>query len=162
MRRLEIKKAGRINPLWNMYQTISRVKVVKNFIFIELGRYSPSTKFKHLLYRKMLGMKLGPNVSLAYKAMPDLMYPERIRIGKNSIIGYNTVILTHEYLIDEYRVGDVKIGNDTMVGANVTILPGVVIGNHAIVGAGSIVSKDVPDHSICYGNPLVIRSRNDE
>lgn len=162
MRRLEIRKTDGVNPLWNMYQTISRFKVIKNFIFIELGRYAPSTKIKHRLYRKMLGMKLEDNVSLAFRAMPDLMYPERIHIGKNSIIGYNTVILTHEYLVDEYRVGDVRIGHDTMVGANVTILPGVVIGNHAIVGAGSVVSKDVPDHSICYGNPLVIRSRNNE
>ncbi|AKG73225.1 acyltransferase [Salinicoccus halodurans] len=162
MRRLDVRKAGRINPLWNMYKTISRFKVIKNFIFIEIGRYAPSTRIKHTLYRKMLGMKLGSNVSLAFRAMPDLMYPERIHIGKNSIIGYNTVILTHEYLVDEYRIGDVRIGHDTMVGANVTILPGVVIGNHAVVGAGSVVSKDVPDHSICYGNPLVIRSRNDE
>ena len=152
MRRLEIRKAGKVNPLWNMYRTISRFKVIKNFIFIELGRYAPYTKIKHVLYRKALGMKLGDNVSLAFRAMPDLMYPERIHIGKNSIIGYNTVIL----------IGDVRIGHDTMVGANVTILPGVVIGNHAVVGAGSVVSKDVPDHSTCYGNPLIIRSRNDE
>ncbi|WP_020007070.1 acyltransferase [Salinicoccus albus] len=162
MRRLEVRKAGHVNPLWNMYQTISRLKVVKNFIFIELGRYAPSTKIKHRLYTKALGMKLEDNVSLAFRAMPDLMYPERIHIGKNSIIGYNTVILTHEYLVDEYRVGDVKIGCHTMVGANVTILPGVEIGDYAVVGAGSVVSKDVPEHSVCYGNPLVIRSRNNE
>ena len=162
MRRLKRIKAGGVNPLWNMYQTISRFKVVRNFIVIEIGRYCPSTKWKHRLYSTLLGMKLGDNVSLAFKAMPDLMHPERIHIGKNSIIGYNAVILTHEYLVDEYRIGDVRIGHDTMVGANVTILPGVVIGDHAIIGAGSVVSKDVPDHSLCYGNPLIVRSRNNE
>src|SRR5699024_2356569 len=162
MRRLEIRKAGKVNPLWNMYRTISRCKVFKDFIFIEHGRYAPSTRGKHVLYMNELCMKHGDNVSLACHDMPALMYTERIHIRKNSIIGYNTVILTHEYLVDEYRIGDVRIGHDTMVGANVTILPGVVIGNHAVVGAGSVVSKDVPDHSTCYGNPLVIRSRNDE
>ncbi len=50
-------------------------------------------------------------------------------IGENSIIGYHTTILTHEYLLSEYRVGEVVIGRDVMVGANVTILPGTVIGD---------------------------------
>src|SRR5699024_7986036 len=75
---------------------------------------------------------------------------------KNSIIGYNTVILTHEYLVDEYRLGDVHIGENTMIGANVTILPGVTIGSNVSVGAGAVVSKDIPDNSSCHGNPLVI------
>lgn len=162
MRKLEKFKAGAINPLWHLYRTVSRIKVAKNFIIIELGRFCPSTRWKHVLYRKGLGMKLGENVSLAYKTMPDLMHPERIHIGKNSIIGYNTVILTHEYLVDEYRLGNVYIGHDTMVGANVTILPGVSIGNHAVIGAGSVVSKDVPDHSAAYGNPLIIRSMDND
>ena len=120
---------------------------------IEIGRFAPSTRLKHLLYTRLLGMNLGAHVSLAYKAMPDLMYPEKIFIGNNSIIGYNTVILTHEYLVNEYRVGDVRIGANTMIGANVTILPGVTIGDNVTVGAGSVVSKDIPDNTIVGGIP---------
>jgi acetyltransferase-like isoleucine patch superfamily enzyme len=90
--------------------------------------------------------------------MFDLLYPEKIKIGKNTIIGYNTTILTHEYLIDEYRIGEVLIGDNVMIGANTTILPGVSIGDGAVVGAGSIVSKDVAAHSFVAGNPMrVIR-----
>ena len=159
MRNVTRYKVGKYNPLWNLYRTVSVFKVAKNFIFIEIGRFSPSTKMKHFLYRKFLNMKLADKVSFAYKAMPDLMHPERIHIGKNSIIGYNTVILTHEYLVDEYRLGDVHIGENTMIGANVTILPGVTIGSNVSVGAGSVVSKDIPDNTSCHGNPLVIRSR---
>lgn len=162
MRKLVRFKAGKTNPLWRMYQTISFIKVVRNFIVIEIGRYAPSTRLKHLLYTRLLGMKLGSHVSLAYKVMPDLMYPEKIFIGNNSIIGYNTVILTHEYLVDEYRVGDVRIGDNTMIGANVTILPGVTIGDNVTVGAGSVVSKDIPDNTICYPHPLMMRSRSNE
>lgn len=162
MRNLVRYKVGQTNPLWRMYRTISFFKVVKNFIIIELGRVAPSTQLKHILYTKGLGMQLGKHVSIAYKAMPDLMYPEKIHIGNNTIIGYNTVILTHEYLVDEYRVGDVRIGSDTMIGANVTILPGVTIGNNVTVGAGSVVSKDIPDNTVCYPHPLMMRSRRDE
>ena len=38
--------------------------------------------------------------------MPDIMFPEKITVGDNSIIGYNTALLAHEYLIREYRLGD--------------------------------------------------------
>lgn len=162
MRNTTRYKVGKYNPLWNLYRSVSFFKVVKNFIVIEIGRYCPSTKLKHRLYRRCLNMKLGERVSFAYKAMPDLMHPEKIHIGNNSIIGYNTVILTHEYLVDEYRLGDVCIGDNTMIGANVTVLPGVTIGSNVSVGAGAVVSKDIPDDSICYGNPLVIRRNTDE
>ncbi|MNR34188.1 putative acetyltransferase [compost metagenome] len=91
--------------------------------------------------------------------MVDVFFPERIYIGSNTIIGYNTTILAHEYLTKEYRLGDVRIGSHVMVGANSTILPGVTIGDYAIIGAGSVVHKDVAPHSFVAGNPLqVIRS----
>lgn len=61
------------------------------------------------------------------------------------MIGYNTTILAHEYLIREYRLGDVEIGSEVMIGANTTILPGVKIGDSAIVSAGTLVHKDVPE-----------------
>lgn len=162
MRKVERFKVKGPNPLWRMYQTISFFTVLKNFIVIELGRFMPSTRLKHRFYKRGLNMKMGAHVSLAYKAMPDLFYPERITVGDNSIIGYNTTILTHEYLVDEYRIGDVVIGQNTMIGANVTILPGVTIGSHCLVGAGCVVSKDVPDGSIAYGNPMIVKERNNE
>ena len=58
------------------------------------------------------------------------------------MIGYNTTILAHEYLIKEYRLGEVRIGENVLIGANTTILPGVTIGDGAVV-AGSVVHKDV-------------------
>ncbi|MBP5395319.1 MAG: hypothetical protein J6Y18_05410 [Candidatus Methanomethylophilaceae archaeon] len=47
----------------------------------------------------------------------------------------------------------IKIGEDCWIGANVTILPGVTIGDRCIIGAGSVVTKDVPDDSTWVGNP---------
>ena len=88
--------------------------------------------------------------------MPDTMFPERITVGENSIIGFNTTILAHEYLIEEYRVGDVIIGDRVMIGANTTILPGVEIGNDAIVSAASLVNRDIPAGAMAGGNPVRI------
>lgn len=99
-------------------------------------------------------MKVGEHASFALMVMPDVMFPERISVGRNSVIGYNTTILAHEYLIDEYRLGDVIIGSEVMIGANSTILPGVTIGDGAVVSAATLVHKDVPAGAFVGGNPM--------
>jgi acetyltransferase-like isoleucine patch superfamily enzyme len=144
------------NALWQIYRTVSPWKAVRNFIFIQLTRYSPSLGFKNWVYRSILGMKVGKNTSFALMVMVDVFFPERIRIGDNSIIGYNTTILAHEYLIKEYRLGDVTIGSNVMIGANSTILPGVTIGDNAVVGAGSVVHRNVEAGAFVAGNPLQV------
>lgn len=142
------------NSLWHIYQTVSFFKVAKNFIFIQIGRYTPSLRLKRWLYRTFLRMKIDRETSLALMVMPDLMFHEKITIGRNTIIGYNTTILAHEYLIDEYRLGDVIIGDEVMIGANCTILPGVTIGDGAIVSAATLVHEDVPAGAFVGGNPM--------
>jgi acetyltransferase-like isoleucine patch superfamily enzyme len=144
------------NALWQIYNTVSKWKAMRNFVVIQLTRYSPSLRFKNWLYRHALGMKVGDNTAFALMVMVDVFFPEKIYIGSNSIIGYNTTILAHEYLIHEYRLGEVHIGSNVMVGANCTILPGVTIGDHAVVGAGSVVHKNVEAGSFVAGNPLQV------
>lgn len=59
--------------------------------------------------------------------------------------------------------GDTIIGNDVWIGQNVTILPGVKIGNGAIIGANSVVAKDIPSYCISVGNPCrVVKKRFDD
>ncbi|TLS38532.1 acyltransferase [Pseudalkalibacillus caeni] len=144
------------NALWQIYKTVPFWKVVKNFIVIQIARYTPYLKMKNWLYRTFLGMEVGEQTAFALMVMMDIMFPERIKVGRNSIVGYNTTILAHEYLIDEYRLGDVVIGDGVMVGANSTILPGVTIGDGAIVSAGTLVHKDVPAGAFVGGNPMQV------
>ncbi|WP_141432979.1 DapH/DapD/GlmU-related protein [Bacillus sp. 03113] len=144
------------NSLWQLYSTVPFWKVIRNFIFIQLARYTPFFRLKNWMYRTFLRMEVGNYTSFALMSMPDILFPEKIKVGENTIIGYNTTILAHEYLIKEYRLGEVSIGNEVMIGANSTILPGVKIGDKAIVSAGTLVHQDVPEGAFVGGNPMKI------
>lgn len=89
---------------------------------------------------------------------------EYINIGNNVQIGNNTVIVDHNH---DYQNGNgyicksVEIGDNTWIGANCVILPGVSIKEGAIIAAGSVVNKDVPAYTIVAGNPAkVVREYN--
>jgi len=144
------------NSLWHVYKTVPFFKVVKNFMVIQAARYMPFLGVKNSLYRRFLKMKVGQNTAVALMVMVDIMFPEKISVGRNCVIGYNTTLLAHEYLVDEYRLGDIIIEDDVMIGANCTVLPGVTIGKSAIVSAGTLVHKDVPEESFVGGNPMRI------
>ena len=126
---------------------------MKNFMIIQIARYTPFIG-QELVIPHILRMKVGKKTSFALMVMPDIMFPEKITVGENSIIGYNTTLLAHEYLIREYRLGEIIVGNEVMIGANTTILPGVKIGDGAIVSAGTLVHRDVPSGAFVGGNPM--------
>lgn len=150
---------GPRNSLQYWTRIVSPLKVVKNFIVIQICRYSPSLHLKNFLYRRALQMKVGRHVSVGLMAMVDIFFPEMISIGNNTVIGYNCTILCHEFLIDEYRLGPVQIGSNVMIGANTTILPGVKIGDGAVVSACSLVNRDIPAHTMVGGVPARIIRR---
>jgi acetyltransferase-like isoleucine patch superfamily enzyme len=93
-------------------------------------------------------------------------------IGNHCIFGSDILVLTaiHNYkdpkwlpFDDESDKRKLKIGDYVWVGSNVIIMPGVTIGEGAIIGAGSVVVKDIPPLGIVGGNPaILIKSRNKE
>lgn len=90
-----------------------------------------------------------------------------IEIGDDCLIGHNTLIATLNHDLAPTRRGDmhpgrVVIGRNVWIGANVTILPGVTIGDDAVVAAASVVTKDVPARALVVGSPArVIRMVED-
>lgn len=99
------------------------------------------------------GARIGKHVALGLNATLDVLFPQKITIDDDAIVGYNTTILCHAYTAAEYQLGEVHIGRRATVGANCTILPGVTIGEESVVGAGSVVTRDVPSREFWAGVP---------
>ena len=95
-----------------------------------------------------------------------LMDSGKITIGNNVFIAPNVCIITEEHAMDvEQRLQGleythpVTIGDNVWICAGAIVLPGVTIGEGSIIGAGSIVTKDIPANSLAVGNPCkVIRT----
>ena len=142
---------------WNSLQYWPRfvrpLRVIWNFAIIYANRFIPFLGLKNMLYR-LTGMKVGTRCSFGLCAMVDVFYPHMITVGQGCILGYDSVILAHEYLRNELRIGPVMIGNDVTIGTKSTILPGVVIGDGAVISAMSLVNKDVPPNTIVGGVPI--------
>ena len=89
-----------------------------------------------------------------------------ITIGHHCFVGPNCGMYTaiHPMIAEERNQGlekalPIVIGDNCWIGADVTILPGVTIGSNTIIGAKSVVTKDIPDHALALGNPCrVLRS----
>lgn len=94
----------------------------------------------------------------------DKLYPEGVHIGENTLVAGGSIILSHDhckrvgnnqpYLVDTY------IGKNCFIAVKSIILPGIKIGDGVIVGAGSVVTKDVPPNCIVAGNPAKIIRKN--
>lgn len=88
-------------------------------------------------------------------------------IGNDVMMGPQCIIYTYNHKFDDTTTTmrgqgfqeekPVYIGDDVWIGGRVIILPGVKVGSHSIIGAGSVVTKDVPEWSIVAGNPAVVK-----
>ena len=116
--------------------------------------YGILVRFHSWRYRKLYGMDIGKGVQISRKAELDRgINPRGVHIGDYTRIA-SAQILTH----DDCRnlKADVYIGSNCFLASRSIILPGVHIGDEVIVGAGAIVTKDVPSNSIVAGNPAKV------
>ncbi len=143
---------GPHNALWTVYKDVGFFRVVWNTSWILMARYAPSFRLKNWMLRRT-GASIGKHVSFGFEATLDILYPQRITVGDDAIVGYDSTILCHGYLFDEVQLGDVTIGPRASIGAKCLILPGVTIGEGAVVGGGSVVNKDVPPGEFWAGVP---------
>jgi len=150
--RLTCYPSGEVNSLWLWRRHVPLWRVARNFLVIYACRYLPSLSWKIALYR-WIGVRVGERVSSGLSATLDIFFPELITVGDNTILGYGSVILAHEFLREELRVGPVVIGRDVVIGTNCTVLPGVVIGDGAVVSAQSLVNADVAPGAVVGGVP---------
>ena len=106
-------------------------------------------------------IEVGENFFANYNLI--ILDVAKVKIGDNAQIAPNVSIYTAGHPIHpdsrnsgyEYGI-DVTIGDNVWIGGNACIMPGVTIGNNVVIGAGSVVTKDLPDNVIAAGNPCRI------
>lgn len=157
------------------YGDVSLWRVIKKFFgnirlkFLEgmldwaiLEPFEPR-KLRPFLIRRM-GCHVGKNAFFGDYVRMDTSYADMIYIGDYAHITSGCRLLCHQrdlsgYCVGDnaaslgYRTGEIHIGRGVMVGMETIIMPGVTIGDGAIIGAGSIVTKDIPAWTIATGRP---------
>ena len=103
------------------------------------------------------GMKVGKNFNRQQGCFLDPTHCFLITIGNDVTMSIRVTVMAHDAstkkTLGYTKVGQVHIGNHVFIGANTTILPGVTIGDYAVIGAGSIVTHDVPARTVVAGVP---------
>ena len=138
-----------------------RLKFLKSWIFHSLSYSSPLSNFV-IRFQRCRGVKIGKNCHFSPYVLLDLLHPELITIEDNVTISSNSMIFAHvnpttnEFLKNHgypRTIKPVVIKNGAIISVGCIIIAGVTIGKNSIVGAGSVVSQDVPDFSVVAGNP---------
>ncbi|MBB6370304.1 sugar O-acetyltransferase [Chryseobacterium shigense] len=87
----------------------------------------------------------------------------KVKFGDNVFIGPNCSFYTAGHPLDVKQRNEgleyarpITVGDNVWLGGNVVVLPGVTIGNNTVIGAGSVVTKDIPDHVVAVGNPCKV------
>lgn len=101
-----------------------------------------------------------------HNSLVDSLVPEQVEIGDNFISAPGSIILAHDASLlvhfNKYRIEKTVIGDNVFLGANAVVLAGVRIGNGAIIGAGAVVTRDVPENTVVAGNPAKVISSVEE
>lgn len=152
--------------LWRVikqfFGNIRRKRLEKMMDWAILDPFLPR-KLRPKLLRK-IGCKVGKNVFIGDYVRIDLQHANMITIDDYAHITSGCRLLCHQRDLTNYRVGDnaaelgykkgeIHIGKGCMIGMETMIMPGVTIGDGAIVGARSLVTKDIPAWTIATGNP---------
>lgn len=176
---LEKQKSG--EEFWNSDAELSAVKSAARALCDQYNLTTEDQKEERLRILKKLFGSCGDDIFIKPPFHCDYGY--NIHVGKNFFANFDTVILdaapvtigdncligpqcgiyTAVHPMDSarrvanYMHGEpITIGDNVWFGGHCTVLPGVTIGNNAVIGAGSVVTKDVPDNAVVAGNPARI------
>ena len=128
------------------------------------------TTFLH----RLRGVKIGKGSKITRTVQIDDGYPNMVTIGKKVWVTAGVMILCHQRDLSFYspgkpvidcplKIGKVIIKDGAHIGVGAIIMPGITIGYGSVIGAGAVVTKDVPDYSIAVGVPAkIIKSFNSE
>ena len=156
---MDVYKKGSIRPTVNLKVRIllllysispfNKISYLRNSLLSEVCTYP----FLLLLLKDSFclsyNLSVGENTGLGDTYIRNIAM---VTIGENCSFSYRNMILTGTHDISDYSTiiaKPVVIGDNTWITSNVTILPGVTIGSNTIIGAGSVVSRDIPSGVFC-------------
>lgn len=145
-------------------------KLLKSFfrlVLIILDSRIPGYMNLYTSYLKFLGISVsGCPLYICADLKLDGTNHQSINFGNNIVISSGVQILTHDYSVNKglislgiendyeiFRLSQVTIDDNAFIGMNALLLPGVNVGKNSIVGAGSVVTRSVPDNVVVSGNP---------
>lgn len=149
--------------LWKLNNTMPHTESYEKTLhelFPDLGEDNMITGPLYVL--KASHIHIGNHVAINpyFKAMSS----GQIYIDDNAQIAFGVAIATNNHDFYDREVltlADIHIKENAWIGANATILPGITIGKNSIVGAGSVVTHDVPGNSVAVGNPARVIKKLD-
>ncbi len=131
--------------------------VVQSYVLVVLARLAPPGLTTTC--QRLRGVRVGRDVFIDRFAVIDGSFPERVTIEDEARLAPGAVVVAHyapgatlARLTKPY-VRDVRIGRYSFIGVNAVVMPGVTVGEGAIVTSGSVVLQDVPPYTVVSGNP---------
>jgi acetyltransferase-like isoleucine patch superfamily enzyme len=143
---------------------MNRQRFLRTFNWFGKTIFSANSKMFAIYLRKK-GITVGEFTQFIGRVEIDVYRPCLVEIGRNCIFTDGVRLYTHgldwRVLREKYgellsSSGKIVVGDNVFIGANTTILKGVKIGSNTIIGAGSVVTNDIPSDSVAAGNPCKI------
>ena len=139
------------------------MRLIKKLLLHTLRTVMPPARYARLIGVKIGGGRCSRNVEWGSE-------PYLICIGNNCTVTSGVTFITHDgsacLARDErgrrYYYAPIRVGDDVFIGMNSILLPGVELGNRVVVGAGSVVTRSVPDGCVVAGVPARIIGRTDD
>ncbi|MDD4527209.1 MAG: acyltransferase [Candidatus Margulisbacteria bacterium] len=156
--------------LWRMF--VSGLRHIRNAFLLKYCMYS--VLLSPLNYRKIrpvlwrwMGAKVGKDCFIGYEVWVDMTNTHLIEMEDHVHIANRCLLLCHQRDLSDYHISDdyaklsynkrkIILKKGCLIGMNSMIMPGVTIGEGAIVGAGSLVTKDIPAWTIATGRPAKV------
>lgn len=140
--------------------------MIRRIIAFFKRAYYSSNSERYCNYLRKKGILIGTGTHIdPQTSLIDTSRPSLIQIGDNCYMNNNFTLLTHDWVTNVFintkrmfinSSGKVCIGNNVSFGQNVMVLKGVTIGDNCFIGAGSIVTKDIPANTIAVGAPCKV------